>query len=136
MGAQFLIDTNSAIDYVGQALPPAAQAWLQQVLNAQQYALSVINRIELLSRPAPPPVDRVIRQLIQFATVLPLDEPVVLETIRIRQQYRRKLPDAIIAATALVNGCMVVTRNVADFRAIAGLTVLDPYDVAQLPTSP
>ena len=133
MGTRFLIDTNAAIEFVGHTLPPDGIAWLQQVFIARNYALSVINRIELLSRPSPPSVDRVLRQLIGAATVFPLDEPVILETIRIRQQYRRKLPDAIIAATALVHGCEIVTRNVADFRAITGLTVLDPYDPANLP---
>ncbi len=34
--------------------------------------------------------------------------------------------DALIAATALVHGLTVVTRNVADFKA-AGLRVLDPW---------
>lgn len=133
MGPRFLIDTNVAIEFVGLLLPPATLRWLQPVFDQQLYALSVINRIELFSRLTIPPVDYALRQLVQSATVFPLDEPVILETIRIRQQYRRKLPDAIIAATALVHGCEIVTRNVADFRAITGLTVLDPYDPANLP---
>jgi toxin FitB len=38
-----------------------------------------------------------------------------------------KLPDAIIAATALVHGCELVTRNVSDFAKIPGLSVFDPF---------
>ncbi|MBC7448068.1 MAG: hypothetical protein H7330_08420 [Hymenobacteraceae bacterium] len=64
-----------------------------------------------------------------------MDELVVQETIRLRRLHRRKRPDAIIiAATALVHRLTLITRNVADFRAIAGLTVLDPHDAASLPT--
>jgi len=46
---------------------------------------------------------------------------------------RIKLPDAIIAATALVHNLPLLTRNVADFQAITTLVVLNPHDSAQLP---
>ena len=44
-----------------------------------------------------------------------------------RQQYAQPLPviDALIAATARVNGMTVVTRNVKDFE-LAGVMVLNP----------
>lgn len=35
--------------------------------------------------------------------------------------------DALIAATALVRGLVVVTRNVSDFTPL-GVEVLDPWD--------
>jgi len=38
-----------------------------------------------------------------------------------------KLPDAVIAATALQNGLVLVSRNVKDFKYIQGLEVIDPY---------
>lgn len=38
--------------------------------------------------------------------------------------------DALIAATALVHGMTVVTRNVADFRPM-GVDLLDPWEVAR-----
>jgi predicted nucleic acid-binding protein len=67
-----------------------------------------------------------------ICVVLPLDEPVIQQTIRLRQQHRVKLPDAIIAATALVHGLPLLTRNTADFSALPGLTLLNPHDPAQL----
>jgi predicted nucleic acid-binding protein len=45
------------------------------------------------------------------------------------------LPDAIIAATTLVHGLPLITRNVADFQGIVGLVVINPHDVAQLPVA-
>ena len=45
-----------------------------------------------------------------------------------RQQYAQPLPviDALIAATAQVNGMIVVTRNVKNFE-LAGVQVLNPF---------
>jgi predicted nucleic acid-binding protein len=51
----------------------------------------------------------------------------------LRQQRRIKLPDATIAATALAHGLPLITRNAADFQGVAGLSVINPHDLAQLP---
>lgn len=58
----------------------------------------------------------------------PIEEVVVQKVIALRQIRRMKLPDAIIAATALIHDCTVVTRNVSDFSGILGLAVLNPFD--------
>jgi len=49
--------------------------------------------------------------------------------ISIRKIHRIKLPDAIIAATALVNGLELVTRNINDFKNIDGLNLINPWDM-------
>ena len=41
--------------------------------------------------------------------------------------YKIKLPDAIIAATALNQDAFLVTRNVSDFQGIAGLKIENPF---------
>ncbi|MDR1220966.1 MAG: PIN domain-containing protein [Treponema sp.] len=40
-----------------------------------------------------------------------------------------KLPDAIIAATALTENFALVTRNNDDFKNIAGLELLNPWEL-------
>ena len=47
--------------------------------------------------------------------------------IDIRAVLPVKLPDAIIAASALIEGLPLMTRNVDDFKHIPGLTVIDPF---------
>jgi predicted nucleic acid-binding protein len=54
---------------------------------------------------------------------------VVKTTIDICKQSRIKLPDAIIAATALSSNLTLLTRNVSDFKHIQGLTVVNPWDI-------
>lgn len=46
------------------------------------------------------------------------------------------LGDAIIAATALVHDLTLVTRNLDDFRWIAGLRLLDPLAPPPAPIAP
>ena len=61
------------------------------------------------------------------AIVLQLSNAIVEKTIEIRKSVRIKLPDAIIAATALVHGYTLLTRNVSDFSNVTGLTVINPF---------
>ena len=52
---------------------------------------------------------------------------VVTECVRIRRSKKIKTPDAIIAATALVNNFTIITNNEKDFENIKGLKVVNPY---------
>jgi len=64
----------------------------------------------------------------QFAgRILPLDQAVALRCARLHVPDPRAERDAIIAATALVHGMTIVTRNVADFEA-TGAPVFNPWE--------
>ena len=132
MGPGFLIDTNAAIDFIDE-IPPESLTWLAHQFNARRSLVSVITRIELLAcRDTPSEMSR-IGEFLAGSRVFPLNEPVIPETIRFRQLYKRKLPDAIIAATASVYDLTVLTHNGADFAHIAGLRVLNPHEPTTLP---
>ncbi|TWG87006.1 hypothetical protein L602_001900000090 [Cupriavidus gilardii J11] len=67
------------------------------------------------------------RVLPQFSgRILPVDHLVALRCARLHVPDRQSERDAIIAATALVHGMTVVTRNTADFAA-SGVPTLDPW---------
>jgi toxin FitB len=61
--------------------------------------------------------------------VLPVDTVVAQRCARLHVPDPRSERDALIAATALVHGMTVVTRNVADFMA-TGVAILNPWDAA------
>jgi predicted nucleic acid-binding protein len=48
--------------------------------------------------------------------------------IALRQQRKMSLADSILAATALENDLELVSRNVDDFKWIAGLRLVNPFD--------
>ncbi|VWC14724.1 type II toxin-antitoxin system VapC family toxin [Burkholderia pseudomultivorans] len=59
--------------------------------------------------------------------VLPVDTAVAQRCARLHVPDRRSERDALIAATALVHGMTVVTRNVADFVE-TGVAIVNPWD--------
>jgi len=59
--------------------------------------------------------------------VLPVDTVVARRCARLHVPDRCSERDALIAATAIVHGMTVVTRNVADF-ASTGVTILNPWE--------
>jgi predicted nucleic acid-binding protein len=59
--------------------------------------------------------------------VLPVDTVVAQRAARLQVPDRRADRDVLIAATAIVHGMTVVTRNVADFAA-TGALVFNPWD--------
>jgi len=66
--------------------------------------------------------------LIEFSgRTLPIDTAVAQRCARLHVPDRRGERDALIAATALVHGMTVATRNVADF-APTGVAVVNPWE--------
>ncbi|HMN72959.1 MAG TPA: type II toxin-antitoxin system VapC family toxin [Rhodoblastus sp.] len=60
--------------------------------------------------------------------ILPIDDLVATRCAHLHIPDRRNEADALIAATALVHGLIVVTRNVRDFEGV-GVVVVDPWQV-------
>ena len=59
---------------------------------------------------------------------LPIDTAVAQRCARLHVPDKRGERDALIAATALVHGMAVVTRNVADFKP-TGVVTVNPWDL-------
>lgn len=130
MGLKYLLDTNTIIYFLDDSLPESGMKWLKTILDHQLHALSFIARIELLSKEDTPAETQRQENFVSKSDVLGIDESLILRTIELRRQKQvKKLPDAIIAATALVHGLTLVTRNTADFKNVPGLTVVNPHEI-------
>ena len=62
--------------------------------------------------------------------IFPVNTAVAQRCARLHVPAPHAERDALIAATALVHGMTVVTRNVADFEA-TGVPLLNPWDTSQ-----
>lgn len=121
----YLIDTNAIIDYLDNRLPEKSATLIDKII----IQMSVISRLELLSWSGASATQiEVLEDFIKASVIFDLTEPVISETIRIRRNSRIKLPDAIIAATAISFDLVLVTRNIADFKNINQLQLLSPHD--------
>ena len=91
-------------------------------------AVSAVSFVEVLGYPRLIDQERVhFEAFFASATILPIDDAVLDEAVRLRQQRRMTLGDALTAATALVHGLTLVTRNTGDFDWIAGLALHNPF---------
>ncbi len=108
-------------------MPQKGLAFLNDILNVNP-VVSLITKIEILGFPkAEKEETELFAAFIEGTSVLGIPDMVVEHTILIRQAFRIKIPDAIIAATALCYRLKLVTRNTSDFKQIKGLTLVNPH---------
>lgn len=121
-----VIDTNVWIDALSGKLSTAA--FLKMTVQASWAGYSAITRLELFGLPGlKDEEEHKIAELLKPFPEIAVDSQIIDRAIKVRKSRRIKVPDAIIAATALEKKCSLVTRNIEDFKGIAGLVVIDPH---------
>lgn len=136
----YLLDTNVVSELrkvgAGRADPKVAQ-WAQSVQTASLF-VSVITIQELeigiqLAMRRDSTQGELLRQWMNQhvlpafeGRVLSVDLAVVQRSAALHVPNPRPVRDGLIAATALVHGLTVVTRNVADFQP-CGVTLINPW---------
>lgn len=125
MEQDYLIDTNSIIDFANKKLPSPGTLFVSKVIDINPI-ISIINKIEVLGFAHP---NNQMIELIEASTIIPLTDEIVDETIAIRKIHKVKLPDAIIAATTKTKNLTLITRNETDFDSVSGLTIINPWKI-------
>jgi predicted nucleic acid-binding protein len=128
----YLIDSNAVIDYLGGKFPLSGMAFMDKVIDAVPM-VSVITKIEILGFNTPDEHCALLTDFMNDATVLELTADAVDKTIILRKVHKTKLPDAIIAATAMTYDPALISRNIRDFTNIVGLQVVNPHAVRAIP---
>ena len=135
MTAKFLLDTNVVSELRRQRPHGGVVAWLQTLDDAQLH-LSAVTLGEIqagieLTREQDPSKAQEIEAWLELVAgsynVMPMDAATFRAWARLMHRKSDTLnEDAMIAATALVHGLTVATRNVSDFNAL-GLEVFNPF---------
>lgn len=100
---------------------------LRRLIAARSPAVSAVSVVEVLGYHKLSAAERAhFEAFFAAAEVLPLSEAVVRRAVSVRQARKMSLGDALVAATALVFGRELLTRNIKDFAGVPGLAVSDP----------
>lgn len=122
-----LLDSNIII-YASQPEYPL----LRQFIARQFPLVSVLSYVEVLGYHRLTEQERQdFTEFFRLAVIIPISQPVLDRAVRLRQQRRMTLGDAIIAGTALVHNLTLVTRNTEDFQWIAELSLINPIDTPE-----
>ena len=117
-----IFDTNILIYLSKYKLSP-------EILLTEPVAISVITKIEALGFAFKNEDEYILlASICNELIVIPLNDDITNETIRLRKNYHIKLPDAVIYATALVENTPLLTNNIADFNRLDGkVQLINPF---------
>jgi len=119
----FTFDTNAIIYYlkgdenvsgqVEEILSTNPSIYISTITEVELFGFSKITEAEAYQ----------IEKILETISIIPLDSRIARMAARIRQLYKLKTADSVIAATALFTGSVLVTRNVKDFSKVTDLQI-------------
>lgn len=105
-----VFDTNILIDFLNGHIPAS-----QELSMYGEPIISIITYIEVLVGSKSEDETRMLKAFLKNFTIRELSNDIANISIQLRQDFRIKVPDAIVYATARNEGCILVSRNTKDF---------------------
>ena len=126
MSTLTIVDTDILID-AGQDIRDAIEC-LADIEQQSELAISVITQMELFAGCRNKIEQRHVERFLQRFQVLKLTEPVSDTAAGLLRHYRLShglaIPDALIAATAIILNRPLISKNQRDYSFIKGLQLL------------
>jgi predicted nucleic acid-binding protein len=105
-----IIDSDVLIDFLQGV--KSAQTELAKYSRRE---ISIVSWMEVMAGADGEAEEAGCRDFLATFAVHPVTSETAEEAVRLRRDRRLRLPDAIVWATARVNGALLVTRNTKDF---------------------
>ncbi len=124
----YLIDSDILIDYL-RLHEPAIE--FLDGLEKSEMALSFVTKFEVLKGCRKKINENRAFKLLNKFEILPLNEKVSERAFQVYQNLRWRadigMSDSMIAATAIQNKCVLISRNVKHFDKVPGIKLKKPY---------
>jgi predicted nucleic acid-binding protein len=120
----YTLDTNAIIYYLKD--DPVTVPILSDIFaGIAPVYVSAITEVELFGFPSLETVESErIEAILQTVAILSLDSRIARIAGTLRRTYGLKIPDSVIAATALFTNTTLLTRNSNDFKKVIDLNLL------------
>jgi len=105
-----LIDSDVLLDFL-DGYPASAR----EIARYRECCVSIMSWMELLAGARTEADEDTRRAFLAHFRLVPLTLEVAEQAILLRREYRLKLPDTIIWASAITEKCLLVSRNTKDF---------------------
>jgi predicted nucleic acid-binding protein len=109
----YLKDDTDAVPVLRGVFAQSSPVYVSAVTELELFAFVNLSSDE----------ESLIENLLATMSIIPLDSRIARLAALVRRHYRLKVPDSVIAATAMFTGSILVTRNTRDFRKIANLAI-------------
>ncbi|CAN5466481.1 type II toxin-antitoxin system VapC family toxin [soil metagenome] len=117
-GTDICIDTNICIYLLD------GDVVLAELLQGQNLYISIISEMELYAYHSDnADALQILDSFIRSVSVINIEEKVKIETINVRRKSKLKLPDSIIAASALAYNIPLITSD-AGFKKVSSLDLI------------
>lgn len=131
--SRYLIDTNIII-YTLRGVKSVV-SFMDKLFNDDRAEIlySVVTEAELFSRELDDDIKVAVEDLLSVGEIVDISSAIARKAGEIRAKFNKcgikvKLPDALIAATAINEDAILVTHNVQDFIRVVEVKVTDPVD--------
>jgi predicted nucleic acid-binding protein len=109
----YLKNDANAVTVLREVFAQSSPVYVSAVTELELFAFANLSRDE----------ESLIEELLATLSIIPLDSHIARLAALVRRHYQLKVPDSVIATTAMFTGSTLVTRNTRDFRKIANLSV-------------
>ncbi len=115
---EYLFDTDILIYFLAGRLPEGILERIDDILK-YSFCISIITKLEILGWKGHTEESFMeTKSFLEDAVVIGLGDEIEDEAIDLRRRRKIKLPDAVIAATAIVHQKILITNNEKDFKDI------------------